>query len=238
MPQADSSEIDLAQAFGDMARELLAEHGVDETLHAITRLAVETVPGCDHAAISLVEGRSITTRGSSDDVGLRVDAIQYDTDEGPCLESIRTHEMFIVADLATEERWPKFAHRAAQETGVRSMLSFRLFAEADTLGALNLYSRAPDAFTDEAFKIGAVFAAHAAVAMVGARHDEQFAVALQSRDIIGQAKGIIMATSHVDSDDAFELLRTMSQDLNEKLRDVAKRVTETGMPDVQPGPHP
>ena len=224
----DVDEIHLAETLGNVARELLSQHGLEDTLDHIATLAVATIPGCDHAAISLVQGRVIRTRGANDEVGPLVDAIQYAAGQGPCLDAIREQQMVMVEDLSSEPRWPNFAGRAARETGVRSMLAFRLFAEAETFGALNLYSRACEAFDEHAQDIGAVFAVHAAVALLGARHDEQFAEALASRDIIGQAKGIIMATRHISSDAAFTALVGASQDLNLKLRDVAKRVTDAG----------
>jgi hypothetical protein len=111
---------------------------------------------------------------------------------------------------------------------VQSILALRLFIEETTLGALNLYSRRDDAFDDEARAVGAVFAAHAAVALSTAQHEAQMDEALASRDLIGQAKGILMARERVTSDKAFEMLRDASQRLNVKLRDLAERVTYTG----------
>jgi len=107
---------------------------------------------------------------------------------------------------------------------VESILSFRLFAEEDTMGSLNLYSTKPAAFGDEARELGAVFAAHAAVALSGARKEEQLHEALQSRDVIGQAKGLLMARQNVTSDEAFDMLRKASQRLNVKLTAIATQV--------------
>jgi serine phosphatase RsbU (regulator of sigma subunit) len=101
-----------------------------------------------------------------------VDRIQYETGQGPCLSAIREEGIFHTDDLREEKRWPAFSARAAAETGVRSMLSFRLFLREDTLGSLNLYSRNAGAFTEPSRSIGAVFASHAAVAFAAAReHD-------------------------------------------------------------------
>lgn len=225
---ASSHHADLAQTFAGIARALLSENSVQATLQKIVDLAVETVDGCDHAGISFVEGRKITTRASSNDVPPRVDAIQYETGEGPCLDAIRDQEVFQTDDLAEEERWPKFSKRAARETQVASMLCFRLFIEHDTPGALNLNSKRKAAFNDEDRVIGSVFAAHAAVALSTAVHDEQMANALESRDVIGQAKGILMARQGVNADEAFDMLRRGSQRLNIKLRELATRVTRSG----------
>ncbi|MBW3651647.1 MAG: GAF domain-containing protein, partial [Actinobacteria bacterium] len=142
--------MELAGTFAELARALLAEPTLDATLQKIVSRAVGTINGCESAGISLIEKRKITTAASSNDTPEQVDAIQYETDQGPCLEAIRDHEVLCTDDLAGDERWPDFASRAANETGVRSMLSFRLFAESDTMGALNLYSKVPGAFDHDA----------------------------------------------------------------------------------------
>lgn len=220
----DPHDTSVAETFAEVARLLLAEQGVERTLAKVCKLAVETIDGCDHAGVSLIEGRKVSTVGASDEVPERVDAIQYETEQGPCLDAIREHEVFQVDGLGEEQRWPKFASRAAQETGVASMLSVRLFAEEDTMGALNLYSKRADAFDEEARELASVFAAHASVALAGARREEQFRDALASRDVIGQAKGILMAREGISSDQAFDALRRASQRLNVKLREVAEQV--------------
>ena len=217
---------DLATTFEEIARLLLVSPTLDETLARIVHGAVAVIPGCDHAAISLIEKRKVSTPAASDEVPLLVDAIQYEAGQGPCLDAIREHEVFQADDLATDKRWPDFAKRAAAETGIRSMLAIRLFLEEDTLGALNLYSKATSAFVDHSCPIAAVFAAHAAVAMSASREVESLNAALLSRATIEQAKGIIMATTRCSADEAFDLLRQQSQALNERLRDIAADLVE------------
>ncbi|HVE47423.1 MAG TPA: GAF and ANTAR domain-containing protein [Acidimicrobiales bacterium] len=220
----DVHDTTVAETFAEVARLLLAEHGVEATLTKVGQLAVQTIQGCDHAGVSLIEGRRISTVGASDDVPVQVDEIQYEVDEGPCLDAIRQHQVFLVGRLSDEERWPSFSRRAAAETGVASMLSLRLFVEQDTMGALNLYSRDVDAFDPDAQAMAAVFAAHASVALSAELQQEQFHEALSSRDVIGQAKGLLMAREGVTPDEAFQMLRRASQRLNIKLREVAERV--------------
>ena len=221
---------ELAETFAEVARALQSEPNVQHTLQRIVDLAVETIDGCDHAGVSLAQRREITTPAASDDVPGQVDAIQYETGEGPGLDAIREHQVFQVDCLSEDRRWPQFSGRAARETGVQSMLCFRLFVEEHTLGALNLYSRTAAAFDagDEVHAIGSVFAAHAALALSTAQHEEQMDQALASRDVIGQAKGILMARQGVTAEQAFDMLRRSSQGLNIKLRDLAERITYTG----------
>jgi len=220
--------IELAATFADVARTLSAEADEQTTLQRIVDLAIETIDGCDHAGVMLLEERSISTPALSDEVPARVDALQLETGQGPCLEAIRERQTVWVADLSAESRWPLFAARAFAETGVRTMLSFRLVAARDTMGSLSLFSHRADAFDRDDEALGSIFAAHAAVAMSHARTVGQLREAVANRDAIGKAKGILMARRHVTEDQAFDMLRRASQRLNVKLRVVATRVAQTG----------
>jgi GAF domain-containing protein len=223
----DRSRADLADTFAGIARVLLAEDSLDATLERVATTAVEVIPGCGHAGISFVERGVVTTRAASDDLPCDIDAVQYETDEGPCLDAIREHEVVWTDDLAADERWTVFAPKAA-EFGIRSMLSFRLFDGQRALGALNLYAPEPRAFDQESRSTGAVLSAHASVAIVSASDERHLRAALESRDLIGQAKGLLMATEGLSADDAFDRLVRSSQLLNRKLVDVARELTQTG----------
>ncbi len=170
---AGPSAGDLAAAMVEVARALQAQENAQDTLQTMVDLAVGTIEGCDHAGVSLVGPDGITTPAASDEVPGTVDRIQYEADEGPCLSAIRERDMYVTDDLRTEDRWPAFASRATEETGVRSMLSLRLFVEAENLGALNVYSRGPDAFGDDSIAVGRLFAAHAAIALSAATEQER-----------------------------------------------------------------
>jgi transcriptional regulator with GAF, ATPase, and Fis domain len=228
-------DAELAEVFAEVARVLLAEPTLEGTLRQICKVAVDLVPGCEAAGTSIVRGHKreprIETVASVGDVPPRVDALQYRTGEGPCLDAIREHEVFETGELSAEDRWPRFARRAAKETGVRSMLSIRLYVQEDTYGALNLYSRQVDAFGEEARAIAGVLAAHGAVAFAGAREHQELETmrrGLESREVIGQAMGILMNRRHVSADEAFDVLVRVSQHLNRKLRDIAQDVATSG----------
>lgn len=234
MSEASLSQGELMDAFAQIARTLVVQDSVAATMQKIVELATTTIEGCEHAAISMVQGRTILTEVSTDDVGFRVDAIQYETGQGPCLDAISHCHMVVSDDFLDEHRWPDFARRTEAETGVRSMLSFRLFVEGETMGALNMYSAQPGAFSSQEASqhVGSVFAAHAAVAWSAAREQQGLEAALQSRDVIGQAKGILMASTHLTEQQAFTALKDASQYLNVKLRLVADDVARTGsLPD-------
>ncbi|WP_328475693.1 GAF and ANTAR domain-containing protein [Actinoplanes sp. NBC_00393] len=219
---------ELAETLSDLARSLQDERDVDDTLTAIVSAAVHTVPGTRYAGITVVQARrAVETRAASDELVRKVDEAQYDTGQGPCLDATWVQQTVRLTDMAAEQRWPEFTRRAAH-LGVRSMLSFQLFVTRDNLGALNLYSDEPEAFTDESEYVGLLFAAHAAVALVGAQQHQSLTLAVSMRDLIGQAKGILMERHRISADQAFELLVRASQRTNTKLAEIARVLTETG----------
>jgi GAF domain-containing protein len=222
-----------AESLGDVmsrvARELQQEHGdVEATLQGITRAAVDTVPGADECGISYVIARKkVEPRAWTSDLPKALDALQGELGEGPCLDAIWTDLVVRVVDVSTEERWPGFTREAAAR-GVGSLLCFQLFVEGDALGALNLYARRAGAFDAESEDVGLLFAAHAAVALAGAEHESNLLAAIDHRDLIGQAKGILMERHKLTAAQAFDLLVRTSSLTNRKLRDIADELTSTG----------
>jgi transcriptional regulator with GAF, ATPase, and Fis domain len=227
MPHVSDEVVQVAQVFAAVASTLAEEHDdMTKALDKIVNLAVEHLDACEFAGISLVEHRRITSPASSNDLPKKLDEIQSDTGEGPCIDAIKDHEVFQTGDLEHEARWPNFSSRGHRETGVSSILSIRLFVEEDTMGALNLYSSRRNAFDDSDVALATVFAVHASVAMSAARRQEGLEKKAESRDVIGRAKGILMARSGVSDDEAFAMLKGASQRMNVKLRDIAETITE------------
>ncbi|NUT50924.1 MAG: GAF and ANTAR domain-containing protein [Saccharothrix sp.] len=221
-------DTDLATRLSEVARTLQEQGGEQDTLDAIVRAAVDTIPGAHHAGIMTVAGkREVSTVAMTDDLPGRVDQVQYDTGEGPCLTALFQHRMVAVPDLAADGRWPAFSALASR-MGVSSMLSFRLYVRDDDLGALNLYAPEVEAFGEESEHVGLLFASHAAVAMADAQQQEHLVEAVHTRDLIGQAKGILMERHKLTADQAFTLLVRASQRTNTKLRDLADQLTRTG----------
>ena len=226
MPITDDEVVRVAETFGEIARVLAAAADMQATFDAVVRLAAGTLDACDHAGISIVEGRAITSPASTGETPARVDAIQTQEDEGPCLDAIHQHELFYIRDVATEDRWPAFTRRVMAETDVRSILSARLYLEEHTIGSLNLYATGADAFDDHDIALAAVFAAHAAIALDAAQRERHLEAKAASRDAIGRAKGILMAHSGITDDEAFDLLRRASQRENVKLVEIANRIND------------
>jgi GAF domain-containing protein len=228
-----SSDAGAVPGLGDvmsrLAQRLQGEHGdVEGTLQAISTAAVRTVPHADACGVTYVIGRStVEPRAWTSELTKKVDALQERLRQGPCLDAVRNHKVVRVDDLRSDERWPEFA-QAASALGVGSMLCFQLFVEGDHLGAMNMYSLTPGAFDDESVDIGLLFASHAAVALAGAEHEEHLREAVATRDLIGQAKGILMERYKVTATEAFGLLVGASNTTNRKLREVADELATTG----------
>jgi len=215
----------LGAAMGELARTLQHEHASEHaTLDAVTAAVVEAVPGAEHASISLVvRGKTVESRAATDPLAERIDARQTELGQGPCLDAVWEQESVHIPDMAAESRWPRFT-AAAVEAGIGAMLCFQLFVADAKLGALNLYASRAGAFDAEARFTGLMFATHAAVAITGARQEETLSAALAHRDVIGQAKGIVMERFHLDAPRAFALLTRLSQTENIKLRDIATQL--------------
>ncbi|WP_445183492.1 GAF and ANTAR domain-containing protein [Pseudonocardia sp. Cha107L01] len=219
---------ELAQRMSELAGRLQDEDSRDGTLRAIVHSALDLVPGTQWAGISLIQGKRVTAEASSHDLVSELDQLQSDFDEGPCLSAIRQHHTVRIADLAQPgQPWPRFA-AAAAESGVRSMMSLRLFVRRETLGALNLYAAQPDAFTPDSEILADLLAQHASVALAGATREHHLNAALVNRDVLGQAKGILMQRDRLTTLQAFQLLVRTSQETNIKVADVARwLITET-----------
>ena len=239
----------LASAFAAIAAHLYAADSFDAVLRRIARTAVSTVAGCQMASVTLSERGAYQTAATTGSAASAVDQAQYDAREGPCLDAVDAP--IVYAQSFPDSRWPTLASRPA-DLGAQSAASYRLaaasLATAGTGGSLNTYGIEPDAFTDEAQEIGLILAAHASMA-AGAVHErgalqdlaENLNKALLSRDVIGQAKGILMERLKITPEDAFDVLRRSSQRLNEKLHALALNLAETGEIDTRdrlPAPAP
>jgi hypothetical protein len=203
----------------------------ESALRSINETTVDSVPGAQYAGITLVDSEGkVSTLASTHSYADWLDDIQRDVSEGPCLSAAWNQHVLRIDDLASDQRWPRYRQAALQRTPVRAVVSFQLFGDDKNIAALNLYAEPARAFDDEAVELGLVFAAHTTVAWNMMRRQEQFTSALASRDLIGQAKGILMERFGINAIAAFELLRRLSQESNTRLVDIAHRLVETEHP--------
>jgi GAF domain-containing protein len=217
---------DLAAIMGEVARQLDQPDSVADQLSAVLNAAVETVPGVDVASITVLhkDGRAETVAWT-DPLAYQIDVMQYQLDEGPCLDALRRHPFLRVDDMPAEERWPVYAPKAAKK-GIGSQMGLELYNDHRSIGGLNLYSRKRRAFDEDTRSTAWLFATHAALAMGRTRQAEELNTALDSRKVIGQALGIVMERFGLDEQRAFQFLIRVSRNGNVKLRDVARRIVD------------
>jgi hypothetical protein len=221
---------EVTQNVSEMARILFAAGSVTDTLAQVVDTAVAAIEGCDCAGIFLVEKDVITIPVHTDPLVDEVDDLQTELGEGPCLDAMSQRTMFYAADLLEDMRWPRFGRRATA-AGIRSILALPL----NESGALNLYARLPGAFGVVDRARAAILASLADLALSVAhsheaeeRRSDNLNLALGTREVIGQAQGILMERERITPDQAFGILRRASQHLNRKLRDVAQDLVDTG----------
>lgn len=199
----------------------------DTVVAELAEHAAVEIPGAQYAGITMTRNaRHVETPATTHMYPMLLDKIQQRHREGPCLTAAWEEKTVHVPDLETEDRFPLYRRDALAETPIRSIMALQLFIAGETMGALNVYSEHPHAFDAESRSIGLVFAAHSSIAWNSARRDDQFKRALASRDVIGQAKGMIMERYGVDAVQAFDVLRKLSQDSNVPLVKVATEMVE------------
>ena len=231
---ADPSEVDdLERTLAGLAEALFAPGSVEGTLEGIVTLAEDAVDGCDGASVLVVaDDGTAMTLAATNDVVATIDQTQIDAGRGPCLDAATSGRTVYAHDLKDDHRWPELS-AAASEANIRCVLALCLSAER--IIALNLFAELPAAFgaTDRAK--GQLFATLAGLALdsayersEGEVHSGHLHAALHTRELIGQAQGILMERERITADQAFAVLRRASQHLNIKVAAVAEMLIESG----------
>jgi GAF domain-containing protein len=218
----------IGEGLAEAARTIGRQDSLEDTLQAIVETAQRSLSAFHDVGISTTdrEGR-VTTRAATSQLVWDLDSLQYELGEGPCVDAIRGVAVVSVPSIRHDQRWPHYTERAVKEHGLRSQLAVRLWLDDEgTVGGLNIYSTTSDSVPEEDVRLAELFAAHAAVAFGKAQTIEDLTKALESRRIIGQAVGLLMAEYEIDDDAAFAFLRRASSYANVKLRDVAARIVE------------
>lgn len=211
----------------ELSRNLPAQPTLDTILAEVTAAAVDLIPGVDTAGILLLEkGGKFRSLATTSDLPEQLDILQMTFDEGPCVQAALADTVVRTDDFRLETRWPQYSP-AVVEIGVLSGLSFKLYTADRTAGALNLFGFQETTWSADDETVGSVLAAHAAAAIIATQTQSQLTAALLSRDLIGQAKGVIMERFSVDAVRAFNMLRQLSQEGNVKLTEIAARVIES-----------
>lgn len=221
-----------AESLAALTRFMVGDARLEEILAQVTELAMRAIPPASMAGITMMAGDRVATRYFTDDQVLEIDQAQYDVGDGPCLEAFRTRQVVKIDSTLDDDRWPAFCQAAARH-GVRSTVSLPLVAGEGSLGALNLYAPQVSAFTAEHAEDASAFAVQAGVVLANVQaywdaydRGHHLAIAMESRGVIDQAKGVLMAQSGVDAHEAFDMLSRASQRENRKLHDIAAEIVE------------
>ena len=223
----DSIRTSIARDLSELARELQAQTDPQAVMQRIVDVAARDIPGADCAAITLLDKGTLSSPAHTSARAARIGRWESETGDGPCVDTARRQVTIRCDDLRRDPPWPVFARRAVAE-GIVSVLSFQLFVESTSMGALNVYSTEAHGLSADAEDTGLLLAAHAGVALSSSRNQQTLRVGLDTRDVIGQAKGVLMERYKIDSDTAFQLLVLSSQSTNTKLWDVADNLVTTG----------
>ncbi|NMO90597.1 GAF and ANTAR domain-containing protein [Actinomycetospora sp. TBRC 11914] len=231
-----STNEELAISLRRAAHTLTDTHSIrdlDQTLAEIVAAAVNTVGGADAGGISTTTESGVSSRNPSTETVTKLDGLQSELREGPCISAMENPPddgAIVVVDLGGEDaaRWPRFAPQAVT-AGFRAMISLDLHTGRRMRSALNLYAAEPDAFDDEARLTAALFGVQAAMLLYGSEQAAHLQRAVDSRDVIGQAKGILIERFHLTGDQAFQMLVRSSQDTNMKVVDVAQWLLEEAL---------
>lgn len=225
--------IDPTGALAELSTALTAKTDMAGILDEVVQLVRRYLPGAEESSITLIRGKNGATAASTGPLPIVLDEIQYEQGYGPCLDAGRGDELMHVEDMSTERRWPAYTP-VAIEHGVHSSLSLPLPVENYLVGAVNVYATRVGAFDRDSITIGTSLAAHvtAALSFAESSHGhrlraENLARAMRSRDVIEQAKGMIMVQQKCSAEAAFNLLRKLSMDENIKLQDLAVSIVSS-----------
>ena len=211
-----------------MARALhVKDSELQPTLDAIVSTAVNALSLVRHAGLITVTRGDLVPLATTGAPPQRLDELQQELGDGPCVDAAERQTVVRIEDTHSERRWPDFCAEAV-DLGVRSMLCVPLQVDERCLGTLSLYAEDPAAFDDHHERITTLLATLAALALADAQRADQLHTALRNRDVIGQAKGILMERHRITAEVAFSYLSQASQAVNMKLTSVAMHLVDTG----------
>jgi transcriptional regulator with GAF, ATPase, and Fis domain len=228
-PASDHPTRALVDEFAAIASHVRSSENYEDSMRRITEAAVHAVDGCEVASISLLERSGPVTHAATGPLADEGDQIQYQEMEGPCLDAAMHERWVYTRDLKATDRWPRSASRLSSELGVASMFSCRLALEAApnaTLGGINMYATKTDAFSEPDQMLAILLSSLGAVVVDASRQQANLRAAIESRQLIGEAIGIMRSQSGMSREDAFAALSQASQRMNIKLRDLAERIAD------------
>jgi len=221
----------LARELVTLGQALRAEGDAYNLLMRALDGALGCIPAATCAGVAVSDHGRFTCEVHTEDVARHLHRVQFAVRCGPCFDAVQQPEPVLAEDLIHEQRWPEFT-ACAVERGMRALLSVHLFIDANVRGAVSFYAGEPGRFSADDEGVALLLAAQTSTALAALRARGNFEVALSSRDVIGQAKGILMERFKINEQEAFQILVAVSQRRHIKLRDIAEQLTRTGDLDI------
>jgi GAF domain/ANTAR domain len=236
MPDArghSRSSVELAIAEFMHALHLNQSIKLSDVWMKITRAATALLPPVAHASITMVDKEnSVRSQASTDRTAAALEHVHQLYLQGPGVEAARNDELIQVDDLACEGRWPTFAANAAG-TAARAVLSLPLFRYERESGALNLWADQPQAFGRDAVELGRIFTLTAAVVVDAAHRETRIDQVLTNREIVGQAKGVLMERFKIDAVAASFLINELAERHGQSVPATARTLLRRNASGVQ-----
>jgi hypothetical protein len=229
--RSDDVARDLAVLYAYLADRIARRRTTYDALSAVTDVAISVVPGVHHASITRQRDEGFQTLAPTSAVATGADKLQYELGSGPCVDSVRIDGPLLSTNLATDLRWPAYGPQVAAEFGIGSMLSMHMVLDEDIHASLNLYSEGLDSFSPRSETMATVLTTHGALAVSGViarERAEHLENALTNSRRIGTAVGILMFARKLTADQAFAVMRVVSQNSNRRMILIAEEVIETG----------
>ena len=225
----------MQELWRDLSRVVLADRRLDDVLGEVTGIAARSIPGAESTSITLVRGDKAFTAAHTGEMALAADELQYERGYGPCMDAGRAGVVLRIDDMRTEQRWREYTARVL-EVGVRSSLSMPLPYQGSSIGALNIYSTEPAAFASQDSEEAATTVAEAVAVAVAnadahdrlAEHAQNMRLAMESRAVIEQAKGVLMGREGISADVAYQRMRSAARSSRRPVAEVAQIVVDGG----------
>jgi GAF domain-containing protein len=226
---------ELNAALTHAARTINEARTIEETLQTIAETALISIPSMDHVGVSILDDNGIAvTKAATSELVLELDNLQYSLDEGPCVDSLRGSTVVAAPHIRHDQRWPRYVPEAVHH-GLKAQLAVKLYlGKHRTVGGLNMYSTGSEDIDPQAPGMADLFATHAALALGKAQEIDDLQQALKTREVIGQAVGLLMQRYGLDPDGAFGFLVRSSSHSNTKVREVALQIVEQHTKGVTP----
>jgi len=227
---------DLHHAFAELSDLRFGEIDVDDAMARIVH-ATHAAFDVDGAGLMLADADQVLRNAAVSDERLdRLEALQVEHHEGPCIDAFEDKQLICAEDLATEARWPRFCPAAAN-AGVAAVLASPIPFNQAAIGVVTVVSEHSHPWAPEAELALIAFTDLAALTIASVMHGQrqgelsvQLQGALDSRAVIEQAKGLVAGRDKLTMREAYDQLRAQARTERRRLRDLCAELVADSAP--------